>query len=376
MPLSLLYQLRLAGYAELLSRIKSLYEEDRVELTSCGAYHPLLTKLPDNLLEKELILNDYALGYYFGKNKGFEGEDALMLKNVNGVFPPEMAVSQHVLEKLDGMGYQWVIADEVCLPQGMLVKDAAVYSVADLDIKLVVRNTALSNMLSFKRDTDINDLVNEVLRLRQDKNEVVLCLDGEYFGHHYKEGIYVLNTLVEKLSSAGINFVTVSELIEKGAWGVVEEISESSWGATEKDMLSGNLYPMWEAKGNQVQTYLWELFSLITDVGDADLVYKVNQKDDDKTLFETFPIWDFASLENLHDITLKNRLYKNILLLQNLNSDQFWWASNIEIGGKVMYNSAYINKVLDQYEKYSLVSEDTDLVQKVADISAKIRALI
>jgi len=102
-PLSLSYLLHATSADNVVGLIKEMYESEKIELTSTGAYHPLLTKIPDYLIEKEIILNERGLAYYYGKDKGFEGEDALVIQNVNGFFPPEGAINQHVVEFLNQM---------------------------------------------------------------------------------------------------------------------------------------------------------------------------------------------------------------------------------------------------------------------------------
>lgn len=76
------------GYYEWIDDVKNLYDNERVELVGSGAYHPLLTQLPIELMEDQIILNEKGLGYYFGSRKDFEGSPAIMLKDVKGFFPP------------------------------------------------------------------------------------------------------------------------------------------------------------------------------------------------------------------------------------------------------------------------------------------------
>ena len=85
-PLSLLEQMDKYGYNEWLSDVKTLVESGRVELVGSGAYHPLLTKIPVDIAERQVILNEFGLGYYFGRRTGFEGESAVLVKNLNGFF--------------------------------------------------------------------------------------------------------------------------------------------------------------------------------------------------------------------------------------------------------------------------------------------------
>ena len=213
-PLSLIYQLYVAGERELLADIKELFETEKIELTSTGAYHPLLTKIPLELAEKEVLLNELGLGYYFGKDKGFEGEEALLLKNVVGFFPPEMSINKEVLKMLDDLGYAWVAVDEASIPNKYEGPEfGPVYSIEGLDVKVVARDRNLSNLVSFKRDSSIDDIVDAVLMMRHDGKDAVIAMDGEFFGHHHKEGIDLLETLVSRLTELEVGFTTVSRLV-------------------------------------------------------------------------------------------------------------------------------------------------------------------
>ena len=373
-PLSVLYQLHTNGYDSVIKSIRELYDEERIEITTSGAYHPLLTKLPSRLREQELVLNEYGLGYYLGKDKGFEGEDALLLKNISGVFPPEMAINEEVVNHLNDLGYEWVAVDEVAIPEHDLA-GGSVFSKDGLDIKIVARNTNLSNLLSFKRDTRVDDFVNEVLRLRQEGSDAFVALDGEYFGHHYEDGIYVFNSLMDKLTALGVNVVKVSTLINQADSKTISSVNESSWGASHQDMHSGNIYPMWLNKENEIQTILWDVFNKTASSG-FEMPFTKNNEKDSEIVMETFPIWDEAMLDKLTDLSLKNDLLRSILLLQSLNSDQFWWASGITVGGEVMYDKVLVNKSLELYQKYALVSENKELIDFINEASAKIKALL
>ena len=63
-------------------------------------------------------------------------------------------------------------------------------------------------------------------------------------------------------------------------------------------------------------------------------------------------------------------------LLQSLNSDQFWWASKVEVGGKEMYNPGFIEEILELYKKYAVVSENEELEGYIGDISNQIKSKI
>ncbi|MFC1722109.1 hypothetical protein ACFL0C_00500 [Patescibacteria group bacterium] len=374
-PLSLSHKLHENKIDSVISDIRNLSESGKVELTSTGAYHPILSKIPANLVEKEILLNEFGLGYYYGKRKGFEGEDAIMLKNVCGFFPPEMSINMELLSHLDSLGYRWVAIDRnsLELPDSSLKN--IVLGFENLDIQAVVRNTELSNILSFKRNMDVDDFIDVVLSLRQDGKDALVALDGEMFGHHYSEGLILLESLLAKLTSLEINLTTVSELVERSNVSQNTKLVDSSWGASKEELEEGNMYPLWDAPGNALHKELWELLFEIASVETGS--YKNNNDPLEHGLvLETLPLWDTEKLDEIKDVVLKNEIYKEILQLQCMNSDQFWWASKHAVGGDAMYSPEYIRNALDLYKKFSMISENSDLMTFVQKKIEKIETLL
>ncbi len=373
-PLSLSYLLHKTSADEVTSLIKEMFEAEKIELTSTGAYHPLLTKIPDYLVEKEIILNERGLAYYYGKDKGFEGEDALVIQNVNGFFPPEGAINQHVVEVLDQMGYNWVFADDVAVPHDYSYQSYnPVYQMENMDIKVAVRNKGISDMLCFKRYGDSNDLIAQILYMRQEGKDLILALDGEFFGHHYKEGIFFLNTFVDELTALDINLVTVSELIEKNDAVPLKKVIESTWGASMDQVTAGNSYPLWDAPGNELHKLLWELQKKVVDVAEKDASIETKNHNE---IFETFPLWDLEKLSDIEDIEIKNEVYASILLMQAVHSDQFWWASDVDIEGRKIHKPTFVKKALHLYDKYATVAQNEELREYIAQKSQEIESVL
>ena len=144
-PLSLLQQMEYYGFSLWIDSLKELVDAGKVEITGSAAYHPLLTKIPVEYAEKQIILNEYGLGYYLGRKTGFEGEPSVMIRNLNGFFPPEMAIDESVLNILDDLGYKWVVVDESALA-GDNYRNRVI-ALKDRNIKLVVRDREMSNIL-------------------------------------------------------------------------------------------------------------------------------------------------------------------------------------------------------------------------------------
>ena len=336
-PLSLLEQMDKYGYSMWIKDVRELIDAERVEITGSAAYHSLLTKFSDEIVEEQVILNEYAQGYYFGKNKGFEGEDAFVIKNLNGFFPPELAVSPRVADVLDKLGYEWFLCDETAVEKGY-----GVYQFEGMDgeknrnILCVVRNRNLSNLISFKRDLETKDLYDELDKCQY----CTVALDAEFFGHHFSDGFVILDSIVERIFKTGGEFTTVSEYVHamKDDNFKVSEIKESTWGS----LWTENSFQIWDNKDNNVHAIQWDIvYELVTDIRKE---LNIENKYYDPSEHETLAIWLPSEMQKVKNDDIKAwfRLHKIIF------SDWFWWASKEKFpDGKVAYDPEFVIRGLD-----------------------------
>ncbi len=359
--LSLLEQFDKYGYVDLLKSLKELGEHEKVEYTGSAAYHCLLPRVSAAMMEKQIMLNEYGLGYYLGQRNGFEGENSVMVKGIRGFFPPEMAVSTAVLKNLAELGYDWLIADETCLEEGVVssidYKSPSVYQASVADIKLIVRDTAISNMISFKRDAEIADVVDYLNFLQEKGTEcVVVSLDAEAFGHHNPDGIYMLDNLLDSLAEMNITLDMVSEIAEACNTLPINTVLESTWSST-KGGTAEDIYPFWDAKGNKTQKELWSLMTLIDKQYPKLPIPQVPEG------FENIAIWKPTELAKISPEELNNFLELDVLINKSVQSDQFWWVS-----GKTVYDQLLISKpmVKNSLALYKKIAENP-LMSEIAE---------
>lgn len=348
MPLSFLQQMYFYGYKDWLSDLKELVDQEQVELTSTGAYHALLSKLPESYINRQILLNEYGLGYYFGQHTDFEGSSCIMSKNVNGFFPPEMAVSQDVISVLNDLNYKWVIVDESAIPIELETKNgrSGVYKLEDMKINIVARDRKLSNLLSFKRDENVTEIIDAI------KQSGVFCLDGEFFGHHYKNGLFLLDSLLEELEKNYIDVVTVSEYVKYAQKTSLSSITESTWTTSDAHLKSNDLYPNWDQKNNEYHKIQWEIHNNTLDVFEP-LFNKKIKIDEEK--LHALPIWDYNSLSGLDDKQLAHHLKLQNLVLRSSQSDVFWWEST-----NTAFLSDFVKKHNKLYQKLSTGFENSE----------------
>lgn len=318
--------------------VKDLVTSEQVELTGSAAYHSLLTKVSHIVSEKQIVLNEYGLGYYFGRRSGFEGEPSVLVKDLNGFFPPELAINNETVKLIDTMGYKWIMVDELALSES--TKDTY-YTFEGTNTSIISRDNILSNMISFKRDSNFYDVW--AYMQNSGKTNFVIVLDGETFGHHYADGINWLDLFVDFLIEHGVKFETVSNIIETMDESSVSSILENSWGASREEFSAGNLYPMWEDSTNPIHVAQWKVLSSLDDlVASTYLSFPATEN-----TYESLPFWKLGESDDPVLLGVKNDLQ-----LQKLfNSDQFWWASKKTMPkGEYLFDKGILLSIVNEYK--------------------------
>ena len=239
-PLSLLEQMEKYGFDSWINDIKELVNLGAIEVVGSGAYHPLLTHLPKSIAQNQIILNEYGLGYYLGRKTGFEGEKAIMINNLVGFYPPELAVNNDLLEILEELGYKWVLIDEF----GSKEDDKfGVFSFSGGELYVVVRNNALSTQLSQIKGTN----PSEFMQLFDQIGGGVVSIDAEYFGYRNEDGLYLLNKLLGALEERNTKLISVGDYVDthisESLTNDIDGVNKSSLGMNDK---SSKPYLLWD----------------------------------------------------------------------------------------------------------------------------------
>jgi len=364
-PLSLLEQADRYGYSDWINDVRDLYASERVELTGTAAYHPLLTKLPRDCAEKQVMLNEYSLGYYFGSRTGFEGESAVMMKNVKGFFAPECAVNDGVIEMVGGLGYEWVLTDQTAIHGLSYESYTPCYcNVKNSDLKIIPRNKKLSDTISFNRGSSVNHLI---WAMSEGNGVNVIALDGETFGHHNPEGIFMLEDLLSAVTERGGSFVTVSQIIPDLQQKKIEGVLESTWGASYEDMSKGDPYPYWS--GNKIQEKLADIEKHLNK-------YLPEAKNIENHEPVTQALWFYHILS---DITQEVRDYLHMLfmIMKYEHSDKYWWSSRKPVlGNPELFHPGMIASSLKIAEAAAELVTDMKDKSEIQSLVWEVRSMI
>jgi hypothetical protein len=362
-PLSFLELADSYGYKSWIEELAKLYDQGVIELLGTGAYHPLLNSVPNTICTDEIILQEYGLGYYFGKHTGFDGEKEILIRDIKGFFPPELAISGEVCSLLNDLGYKWVLADECSVENKkfpLVQHTSGVY--------VLLRNTSLSNMLAFHRGFDTTPLYNELKEYGHE--HLVLALDAETFGHHNKQGVVLLDILVDQLLQKSVRFETASALVEELSdikdSIEIKEVLLSSWGATVENVRSNNPLPMWKIPTNPLHVSIWQLFSyLFTSYDKLEQPVAL-------PVLGNVPFWKHQVTDTL-DISTRHYIESKFMLFKLLASDFLWWASGaVLFNVTVLLDKELIRKYLVLGNSYALYAPD----RKVGELCDAIESLL
>jgi hypothetical protein len=224
---------------------------------------------------------------------------------------------------------------------------------------MVCRDRDLSNMISFKRNLEMEEISSYLESKLGTGTPIIIALDGEFFGHHYRDGIYLLESILDKLESFGVFLSTVSGVVDEYEHPEITDICESSWGASDEEHLAGQIFPYWLSKDNNLQVKLWVLQNAMIKA------YIEQHSDISTSEFQTLPIWKNEVVNTIQDKELQLCIHKYILMHKYLHSDKFWWSSKKEILGKYLYLPGVVVKSLDMVEEIVSYFKDEETKSKI-----------
>ncbi|MBI4093298.1 MAG: UvrB/UvrC motif-containing protein [Candidatus Kerfeldbacteria bacterium] len=274
-----------SGAGDVIDLVRQLLKNGQVELTGSAKYHPLLPRIPDREIIRQIDLNTATHRHYFGD-----------LYRPRGFFPPEMGISEHVAEVIADQGFDWLICDELSYDRKLGTIDyGKIFALKSRpNLALYFRERRLSyKILSGQLGT--GNLLIQGLGPRLERNEYLLtAMDGETFGHH-RPGMEHL--LFEVYESKELKTVLISDLPKKFPDVTAVNILPSTWALMEKDLERNVPFARWDDENNAIHKLQWEL----TDLA--------------------------VSVVNRPSTNRPNNAESRLLLDRALHSDQYWWAS-------------------------------------------------
>jgi alpha-amylase/alpha-mannosidase (GH57 family) len=245
---------------ELLRKILPTYRkmmESQLEVTVSPYYHPILPLLVNSRVQKEANQRSVlpARSFSFPVDAAAQINSAVQLyrqkfgRQPEGMWPSEMAVSEHIVPFILTAGIKWIVTDEAMLFKSLkskrrdtrLLYQPHLIKRKDGELNVVFRDRNLSDLIGFNYyNWNPADAVNDLMKHLENIHSafkgkdplVTIALDGEnaweYFindGHDFLEQWY------QRISeSKFITTVRLGEhLKEKPARHAIPRLSAGSW---------------------------------------------------------------------------------------------------------------------------------------------------
>ena len=124
--------------ASVIYSLKNLMSHERVQFVISGSFNTLSPSMSEELLEVNSILSEYLVSFLFGDLKTFEGENAVVGKNLTTYTPYKNVMNINDISRLNTYGYyNFVLSSDEC-------SDTVIYG-ENIFIKL---NSSIKNLFS------------------------------------------------------------------------------------------------------------------------------------------------------------------------------------------------------------------------------------
>jgi len=326
-PLSTLELWDKHGASTLISEFKDMYQSEKAELINSSTYSLFLSGLPEKIIESQLILNEYGIGYYLGSRQGFEGEPSIMLRDVTGFLPVFNNMDESVLKVLFDFEYSWFAVKNSNLSDYLFEIDnqdkvlKGVNIVDELnDIIFNLMSGENSYISSENLDRHVYEELNKMFKniYNDDNCSVVvrLGLKNEDFKPdlNYKNLFRVYESVLDSLSKMFDQVSNVSEVLKfKGKlkkYSIDDYLENTKIVPNEKEFDSNKL----------VDKNILNLFSNYESFTFND----INEND-----LSSIKLWDLSYIKTLNNTKMLNNtcylmIISKLMPLMNLKDSKYY----------------------------------------------------
>ncbi|MBD3255654.1 MAG: hypothetical protein GF383_11215 [Candidatus Lokiarchaeota archaeon] len=288
-------QLNDFGLNDLIEGITTLASRGQIEFTGSAKFHPLLPLIPEPEILRQIKLNNETNKHFFGD-----------MYKPRGFFPPEMAISEEVLQSVKKSGFEWIIMSGIAntltdFPTNFISRHPN-------KLKLLFRDDYISIDCAFDKINNVESFFNRLNYKKSSEDMyVIIAMDGETFGHHVKHAITnFLIPLFETLPyRKDIEINTVSEIVDLFPVGKKQEPRDSSWSTMPYDIAHDVPFPLWFNPDNPLHIEQHKFFMYGLTMIHLSAKYRECMPSEKRAVFD--------SARNLLD--------------RGIHSCQQWWAS-------------------------------------------------
>ena len=245
---------QLAEFApETLEIVSKLSEQT---FTASGAFHPIFPLIPEDEVQRQLLLNDLG-------NKKLIGEGYSPI----GAFPPELAVDMKTIKLIGKLGYLWTVTDDV--PWVFEHSEVPSKWIPSVDgIGVFLRSNFWSNLISFhggSGDEMVTRMIDDLHEWSGNEDSyVILAMDGETFGHHRPGAIEsFLAPFFSQLKKEENIKISSLETIFNEFPKKESFIPAGSWSTVPSDLKTEEPFPLWNHSLNENHITYWKLLNFV-----------------------------------------------------------------------------------------------------------------
>lgn len=272
------------GYHDLIDMLRGAGKEGRIEFTGSAKYHALLPLLSEDEILRQILANDETNKFFLG--------DAY---NPKGFFPPEMAYTEKLPKILEGLGYEWIIIDQIAGNGKVDAIDySKLYKIKGSKLHVFFRERRVGNLIMGATVRTVSSLKEAMRDELSSHSYLITGMDGETFGHH-RPGLE--NFFFNVFDHPEFNLIKISDVSKFYKKTLEITPIQSTWASSTQDIERGVQFLSWSDPENIVHAYQHELLKLTLDA-----VQAMNTNDP-----------GYLGIRQKMDAALA--------------SDHFWWAS-------------------------------------------------
>lgn len=270
---------------------KKFISNGQIELTMTPYYHPILPLLYNTKIAREANTKATLPKTTFSYPQDAKAQIDMAVDfyktrfnaPLDGMWPSEEAVCEHILPYFMEAGLKWIVADEGILFKSLKLKkrdtrllyQPHILRRKDQELAIVFRDRNLSDLIGFlyykyKTEDAVNDfmkhLENTAAAFKNEDVLLTIAMDGENAWEYYpNDGHDFLELLYKRLSEADfVKTTTVKEyLVTHPPKNEIKRIAAGSWIYTDFFKWINNPYK------NKAWEYLTEARNLLEEIKDA-----------------------------------------------------------------------------------------------------------
>ncbi len=201
-------------HVDWLTDLKELVDREKVELVNTSAYNTI--HIDSKLFEEDVVLNEYVLSCFFGQKQVYEGEDALVIKDLNGIYVPYIS-SEAQIRVIDSLSYNWVLINDMSMFSKSFTDESNIKKINNINIvnpQIIKTYNAILNTEQDEENTQYDANAGVLFYIIAENNKYI---DYVLIEDHIMQDISknnILRLMSDFMSVEKRNKLTINDVIE------------------------------------------------------------------------------------------------------------------------------------------------------------------